>query len=101
MRHPLFRILKRTRGQVIVPLLLSDLLSHDAKIAGNNLAWKVIVLCQMWKENQKRMRGMLRMSMGISKFGKQKQMKEMRTLNTLLEKFKNPTKADYATIAIA
>ena len=46
------------------------------------------------------MRGMLRMSMGISKFGKQKQMKEMRTLNTLLEKFKNPTNADYATIAI-
>ena len=44
---------------------------------------------------------MLRMSMGISKFGKQKQMKEMRTLNNLLEKFKNPTKADYATIAIA
>ena len=41
------------------------------------------------------------MSMGISKFGKQKQMKEMRTLNTLLEKFKNPTKADYATIAIS
>ena len=25
----------------------------------------------------------------------------MRTLNTLLEKFKNPTKADYATIAIS
>ena len=41
------------------------------------------------------------MSMGISKFGKQKQMKEMRTLNNLLEKFKNPTNADYATIAIA
>ena len=41
------------------------------------------------------------MSMGISKFGKQKQMKEMRTLNNLLEKFKNPTKADYATIAIS
>lgn len=47
------------------------------------------------------MRGMLRMSMGISKFGKQKQKKEMRTLNNLLEKFKNPTNADYATIAIA
>ena len=44
---------------------------------------------------------MLRMSTGISKFGKQKQMKEMRTLNNLLEKFKNPTKADYATIAIS
>ena len=44
---------------------------------------------------------MLRMSMGISKFGKQNQMKEMRTLNNLLEKFKNPTKADYSTIAIA
>ena len=44
---------------------------------------------------------MLRMSMGISKFGKQKQMKEMRTLYNLLEKFKNPPKADYATIAIA
>lgn len=44
---------------------------------------------------------MLRMSMGISKFGKQKQKKEMRTLNNLLEKFKNPTNADYATIAIA
>ena len=42
MRHPLFRILKRTRGQVIVPLLLSDLLSHDAKIPGNNLSWKDI-----------------------------------------------------------
>ena len=42
MRHPLCRILKRTRGQIIVPLLLSDLLSHDAKIAGNNLAWKDI-----------------------------------------------------------
>ena len=41
------------------------------------------------------------MSMGISKFGKQKQMKEMRTLYNLLEKFKNPPKADYATIAIA
>ena len=42
MRHPLCRILKRTRGQVIVPLLLSDLLSHDAKIASNYLAWKDI-----------------------------------------------------------
>lgn len=42
MRHPLCRILKRTRGQVSVPLLFSDLLSHDAKIAGNNLAWKDI-----------------------------------------------------------
>ena len=41
------------------------------------------------------------MSMGISKFGKQNQMKEMRTLNNLLEKFKNPTNADYATISIA
>ena len=41
------------------------------------------------------------MSLGNCKFGKQKQMKEMRTLNNLLEKFKNPTKADYATIAIA
>ena len=28
-------------------------------------------------------------------------MKEMRTLNNLLEKFKNPTKADYETIAIS
>ena len=43
MRHPLCRILKRTRGQVSVPLLLGDLLSHDAKIPGNNLAWKDIV----------------------------------------------------------
>ena len=42
MRHPLCRILKRTRGQVIVPLLLGDLLSHDAKIPSNNLAWKDI-----------------------------------------------------------
>ena len=42
MRHPLCRILKRTRGQVSVPLLLGDLLSHEAKIAGNNLAWKDI-----------------------------------------------------------
>ena len=42
MRHPLCRILKRTRGQVSVPLLLSDLLSHDAKIPSNNLAWKDI-----------------------------------------------------------
>ena len=42
MRHPLCRILKRTRGQVSVPLLFSDLLSHDAKIAGNNLVWKDI-----------------------------------------------------------
>ena len=42
MRHPLCRILKRTRGQVSVPLLLGDLLSHDAKIPGNNLAWKDI-----------------------------------------------------------
>ena len=41
------------------------------------------------------------MSLGNCKFGKQNQMKEMRTLNNLLEKFKNPTKADYATIAIA
>ena len=41
------------------------------------------------------------MSLGNCKFGKQKQMKEMRTLNTLLEKFKNPTKVDYSTIAIA
>ena len=47
------------------------------------------------------MRGMLRMSLGNCKFGKQKQMKEMRILNNLLEKFKNPTNADYATIAIA
>ena len=30
------------RGQVSVPLLLGDLLSHDAKIPGNNLAWKDI-----------------------------------------------------------
>ena len=42
MRHPLCRILKRTRGQVIVPLLFGDLLSHDAKIPSNNLAWKDI-----------------------------------------------------------
>lgn len=42
MRHPLCRILKRTWGQVSVPLLLGDLLSHDAKIASNNLAWKDI-----------------------------------------------------------
>ena len=42
MLYPVCRILKRTRGQVIVPLLFSDLLSHDAKIAGNNLAWKDI-----------------------------------------------------------
>ena len=42
MRHPLCRILKRTWGQVSVPLLLGDLLSHDAKIPGNNLAWKDI-----------------------------------------------------------
>ena len=42
MRHPLCRILKRTRGQVSVPLLFSDLLSHDAKIPDNNLAWKDI-----------------------------------------------------------
>ena len=42
MRHPLCRILKRTRGQVSVPLLLGDLLSHDAKIPSNNLAWKDI-----------------------------------------------------------
>ena len=42
MRHPLCRILKRTRGQVSVPLLFGDLLSHDAKIPGNNLAWKDI-----------------------------------------------------------
>ena len=42
MRHPLCRILKRTRGQVIVPLLLGGLLSHDAKIPSNNLAWKDI-----------------------------------------------------------
>ena len=42
MRHPLCRILKRTRGQVSVPFLLGDLLSHEAKIAGNNLAWKDI-----------------------------------------------------------
>ena len=42
MRHPLCRILKRTRGQVSVPLLLVDLLSHDAKIPSNNLAWKDI-----------------------------------------------------------
>ena len=42
MRHPLCRILKRTRGQVCVPLLLGDLLSHDAKIPSNNLAWKDI-----------------------------------------------------------
>ena len=41
------------------------------------------------------------MLMGNCKFGHQNQMKEMRTLNNLLEKFKNPTKADYATIAIA
>ena len=41
------------------------------------------------------------MSLGNCKFGKQKQMKEMRTLNNLLEKFKHPPKADYATIAIA
>ena len=54
MRHPLCRILKRTWGQVSVPLLLGDLLSHDAKIPGNNLAWKDIVLCQMWMENQKK-----------------------------------------------
>ena len=40
------------------------------------------------------------MSLGNCKFGKQKQMKEMRTLHNLLEKFKNPTNADYATIAI-
>ena len=42
MRHPLCRILKRTWGQVSVPLLLGDLLSHDAKIPSNNLAWKDI-----------------------------------------------------------
>ena len=41
------------------------------------------------------------MSQGNCKFGHQNQMKEMRTLNHLLEKFKNPPKADYATIAIA
>ena len=35
-------------------LLLGDLLSHDAKIPGNNLAWKDVVLCQMWMENQKK-----------------------------------------------
>ena len=34
--------IKKDTGQVSVPLLLSDLLSHDAKIAGNNLAWKDI-----------------------------------------------------------
>ena len=34
------------------------------------------------------------MSMGNCKFVKQNQMKEMRTLNNLLEKFKNLTKAD-------
>ena len=42
MRHPLCRILKRTWGQVSVPLLLGDMLSHDAKIPCNNLAWKDI-----------------------------------------------------------
>ena len=42
MRHPLCRILKRTRGQISVPLLFGDLLRHDAKIPGNNLAWKDI-----------------------------------------------------------
>ena len=42
MRHPLCRILKRTWGQVCVPLLLGDLFSHDAKIPSNNLAWKDI-----------------------------------------------------------
>ena len=34
--------IKKDTGQVCVPLLLCDLLSHDAKIAGNNLAWKDI-----------------------------------------------------------
>ena len=34
--------IKKDTGQVSVPLLLGDLLSHDAKIASNNLAWKVI-----------------------------------------------------------
>lgn len=102
MRHPLCRILKRTRGQVSVPLLFGDLLSHDAKIAGNNLAWKDIEFyarCgwrikkegEEWRECRRE----------IVNLGSRIQMKEMRTLNTLLEKFKNPTKADYETIAIA
>ena len=30
-------------------------------LPGTNLAWKDIVLCQMWMVNQKRMRGMERM----------------------------------------
>ena len=34
--------IKKDTGQVSVPLLLGDLLSHEAKIAGNNLAWKDI-----------------------------------------------------------
>ena len=34
--------IKKDTGQVSVPLLFSDLLSHDAKIPGNNLAWKDI-----------------------------------------------------------
>ena len=40
-------------------------------LPGTNLAWKDIVLCQMWMVNQKRMRGMERMSMGKCKFGHQ------------------------------
>ena len=54
MRHPLCRILKRTRGQVSVPLLFSDLLSHDAKIAGNNLAWKDIGFMPDVEEEKKK-----------------------------------------------
>ena len=34
--------IKKDMGTGLCTLLLSDLLSHDAKIAGNNLAWKDI-----------------------------------------------------------
>lgn len=34
--------IKKDTGTGLCTLLFSDLLSHDAKIASNNLAWKVI-----------------------------------------------------------
>ena len=34
--------IKKDKGTGLCTLLLGDLLSHDAKIPGNNLAWKDI-----------------------------------------------------------
>ena len=50
--------LRTCRNRLGLSCQLTSGIDGMPPIPGNNLAWKDIVLCQMWKENQKRMRGM-------------------------------------------